>query len=235
MASKNLNGLTIRQHVFPRASIARFTNQRGQVALHYKEGNACLVSSKHKVFCALQVWDDWSEHGRANPIEEEYQRVASSFANRVGDLTSSESKVLTQMFCLWVARCWLRHSPATNYKLNGVTGETYPFTQDQREKAEKMGVVTLGSDGTLPSRLIVGDQIQLGMASFCGEFGNTNWTCVEYRGETVLVPDGFYRFPYMPLSPSKAFISNSHQHLSISELNSIALSESVAYYFSAPG
>src|SRR5688500_14575573 len=88
--------LTIRQHTFPRASIARFANRSGCIHVH-KVGakRSFFAAPDNALFCAKRIWDQRAEDGFATEIERPFQGLASAIVDgRVSTLGESEKKTI---------------------------------------------------------------------------------------------------------------------------------------------
>jgi hypothetical protein len=83
----NPHSLPIRQHVFPAASIARFTNDDGVVDLYrLSTSQVRKATPDDDIFCAKRAWDARAEFGFMKQIEDEFQLLASKVIN--GALTA---------------------------------------------------------------------------------------------------------------------------------------------------
>src|SRR5207302_8582442 len=74
----NPHRLTIRQHTFPRASIARFANSDGRVSVRHIKSERFRVKPDHDLFCAMRVWDQRAEAGFHEKIEKPFQSLAEA-------------------------------------------------------------------------------------------------------------------------------------------------------------
>jgi hypothetical protein len=71
---KNRRFLTVNQHVFPLASIARFANTEGRVSLHdLARSKVRFPKPDHDIFCAKRAWDQRAERGYMKEIEDEFK------------------------------------------------------------------------------------------------------------------------------------------------------------------
>jgi hypothetical protein len=72
--SGNPHELPVKQHVFPAASIARFTQGDGCVSVYLiKHKKEILVKPDDQIFCARWVWDYRAEIGFMKQIEDKNQ------------------------------------------------------------------------------------------------------------------------------------------------------------------
>jgi hypothetical protein len=70
---KNRRFLTVNQHVFPLACIARFTDADGRVSLHdLTRSVERRAKPDDDIFCAKRAWDQRTERGMKK-TEDEFQ------------------------------------------------------------------------------------------------------------------------------------------------------------------
>ncbi|MDO8065442.1 hypothetical protein [Janthinobacterium sp. SUN206] len=75
----NPHKLTIDQHIFPKACIARFIGENGTVQVRRKNGEQDLwLVPGSSYFCARRLWDQKAEAFFMKAIEDRYQEVARS-------------------------------------------------------------------------------------------------------------------------------------------------------------
>ena len=74
----NPHGIVVNQHVFPRMSIDRFSNEDGVVQINNLAAEKVhFVKPVDKLFCASRVWDQRAESGYMKSIEDEFQKLAN--------------------------------------------------------------------------------------------------------------------------------------------------------------
>src|SRR5579864_5945899 len=115
----NPQRLTINQHVFSSASIARFANANGGVQLHdVLRGKRRTTSSDDVIFCARRAWDQRAEIGYMKQIEDEFQplaeRVIAGFQQRI---SPHDKSVVDHFFALWKVRADNRKLDQQEYEL----------------------------------------------------------------------------------------------------------------------
>jgi hypothetical protein len=103
---RNPHSLPIRQHVFPSASIARFTNDQGVVDLcHLPTSQVRKATPDDDIFCAKRAWDARAEFGYMKQIEDAFQPLASKIVD--GTLTAmsaAEKETVDSFYSLWKMR-----------------------------------------------------------------------------------------------------------------------------------
>jgi len=226
----NPHRLTIQQHIFPSACIARFCDLSGRVRVKSRKSNKLsLVTGDDTRFKTQRSWDQWAEDGAAI-YEKAYQKVADRYMTQVGLLPAADPAVVTQMFCSWNARFRLKDAPQEPVELKGIPPETC-FSKDDEERCEKMGVVVLRSDSTVPARSRTGTQLVSCTNFLWHRFKNTQWVCVAFPQSNLSVPDHFELFPYLPLSPTRAFVDRSRETWTAQHLNKVAEEYAAGYFF----
>jgi hypothetical protein len=196
----NPHRLTIKQHVFPCASIARFVDTDGGVTLHHLLINKVRKATpRDHVFYAMRAWDMHAERGYMKKIEDEFQNIASQIVE--GTLTKIDSVVkhkIDRFFALWKMRAIFRDKEMSDVSFNGLTGEN--FTQDQEEIYEKMGILYIRQGGVTPAHRMHGIQIQAGIMHETSALSNVQWGIVQAHEGQFIVPD-FPSTTCIPLAP----------------------------------
>jgi hypothetical protein len=108
---KNRRLLTVRQHVFPLASIARFADADGRVSLHdLVRGKERSAKPDDDIFCAKRAWDQRAEGGYMKKIEDEFQSLASQVIHGVvSEIGEAEKSVFNRFYALWCMRARRRN------------------------------------------------------------------------------------------------------------------------------
>src|SRR2546421_11016639 len=102
----NPHRLTVRQHTFSRASVARFANSSGRVHVHKVSINESFnAAPDNALFCAKRVWDQCAEDGFACKIERPFQILANAIVKGTVSVISEAEKNLVNSF---FALCFLR-------------------------------------------------------------------------------------------------------------------------------
>lgn len=96
----NPHRLTIDQHVFPKASIQRFTNPGGSVEIFVKKLNRVLkLKPNNSIFCARRVWDQKTEAGIGKHIEDRFQALACAIEKgTVTTIGVFEKRIIEEFF-----------------------------------------------------------------------------------------------------------------------------------------
>lgn len=185
----NPHGLPIRQHVFPQASIARFTDNNGLVSLHrLATGQRRKAAPSDDMFCAMRAWDTRAEFGYMKKIEDQFQGLASRIIDKtVTKIEGSDKHRVDQFFALWKMRAMFRSKEVADVQFNGVTGEN--FSKDQEEKFEKMGVLFMREGGVMSAHRVHGMQIQTGIMQETSALSGIRWAVVQAQQGQFVVPD----------------------------------------------
>jgi hypothetical protein len=136
---KNRRLLTVRQHVFPAKSIARFADVGGQVSLQdLVRGKERPAKPDDAIFCARRAWDQRAER-YMKKIEDEFQILAAKVIEGVlTEIGEAENGVFNRFYALWYFRARRRTLPEQEIGLDGVTGGG-GLNRDQEENLEIQG------------------------------------------------------------------------------------------------
>lgn len=97
----NPHKLTMHQHIFPKQSIARFTNATGFVQTRRTHGihsEELSLKPKNPFFCAQRVWGQKTESIMMRDIEARYQKIADQIvANFIRSLDTTMSVAVTDI------------------------------------------------------------------------------------------------------------------------------------------
>lgn len=185
----NPHGFTIRQHVFPAASLTRFTGSSRMLQV-YQRGTGEIVerAPSNEIFCAMRAWSQSAEQGFMHTIEGRFQPLAERLLERPGmALTADESLIASKFFALWHTRARLRHTSHEPVTIAGVTGET--LTADQQEVLESKYVHSIRRDGTIPARAH-NELIARVLIDRCvHELADAAWGVVWAKESEFIVPD----------------------------------------------
>ncbi len=208
--------LAIRQHVFPRASIARFAGTDGKVSVkRVGEGTARKYSPGSKIFCAKRAWDQRSEIGYMKDIEDEFQNLAKEIDCGLDCLTPLQHLAATRFFALWSLRAQIEYSPIPDQPVRGgIRGE--PWTKDQQERLEKQGAIYIRSDQTMPGRFAAGWQVLMGIDAVTAQFDGRAWRIVKADEGEFVCPDSFGQLAALPVTPTVS-LHLGHQDSTISK------------------
>ena len=229
--------LTIRQHTFPRASIARFANTSGRIHVHKVGANRSFLAAPDNVlFCAKRVWDQRAEDGFANKIERPFQGLANAIVDgTVSALGESEKKTLNLFFALCLIRAEWKTIRVPNHQIPGAVGLEYETGKDLQEKLEARHVICFGPDLTFPSRSSAGIVMQSRINQLQNELSDTEWCILTAQKGEFVVADSFSSWRVIPISPVLCIAPGSNDGV-ISEaqvacLNRQAVAISRDYYF----
>jgi hypothetical protein len=229
--------LTIRQHIFPRASIARFANSSGRVHVHKVNANrSFLAAPDNALFCAKRVWDQRAEDSFANKIERPFQRLANAIVEgAILALGESEKKTINLFYALCLIRAEWKSIRVSNHQIPGAVGFQYETSKDLQEKLEARHIICFGPDLTFPGRSSAGVVMQSRINQLQNELSDTDWCILRAQRGEFLVADNFSCWRVIPISPVLCLAPGSN-HGVISEaevawLNRQAIAISRAYYF----
>lgn len=232
----NPHQLTIKEHCFPRASIQRFADSTGRVAVHrLRQGDVILVPTDNEIFCALRSWDHHTESRFMARIERQYQIVAARVAaNPNESLSQLEMDTISAMFVLWNLREDFRSRSSLPASINGVTGLSRPVTQDAHENLEKHGVLSLRPDFSISGPQMTGMRIKLCFDELTEAMNGSSWRVVTSDRSDFVVPDRSFSNGILPVSPGLCFVHETVRLTSADVLNQLMREGTSNYYFSRP-
>lgn len=232
----NPHRLTINQHIFPRASMNRFVNERSGVQVRRLGQAGCVeFGTKNPYFCASRVWDQKVEHGLMVDIENRFQDVAEKIVDQsVRTLTDAMNQAVTDLYLLWNLRFNRNANPMQDVSIIGVLPER-DLGKDSQEILESKGVVFIKPDGTLPGRMMAGISITIGIDRERLRMRGTSWGILTAECGEFVVPDNFSKYSVLPLTPTiclAAGLNNQRVDLKlVAKINALAIQGSERYYF----
>jgi hypothetical protein len=135
---RNPHGLTIRQHVFPVASILRFAQKDGRVSVYLiKQRKEAHLKPSDQIFYAKRTWDQRAESGFMKDIEDRYQELAENvIAGKIRTITEKEKPIITNMYALWNIRAYRKRRPICDQRVD-IIGVSNDLRKDEQEFLEK--------------------------------------------------------------------------------------------------
>ncbi len=230
----NPRKLTVRQHVLPKASIARFANKDGQVSLfRIKNRDILLVNPSADIFCVKRIWDQRAESGDSKRIEDRFQVLADNIVSgKISDINSDQKHIVNSIFALWHMRSKLRMAPLGDQSANGLVGPA--LTKEEEESLEANHYTYVRSNGAISGRQMAGLHIQIGIMAICRQMSDALWGIVRADSGEFIVPD---HCPdgIIPLSPTISLVNPSKSGVipreGVEEINRYMLEASSEYYF----
>jgi hypothetical protein len=231
---KNRHLLTVSQHVFPAASIARFADADRRVSLHDLIRSAeRRAKPKDDIFCAKRAWDQRAER-YMKKIEDEFQILASKLIEgALSEIGEAEKSVFNRFYVLWYMRARRRNLPQQEIELDGVTGGG-GLTLDEEENLEINGD-TFMRDGRFLGRHINGIQLQVLVNGYANKWQHENqWGIIRAQSGEFVVPDVPARL-IIPLTPRLCLISGGASgtilQSNVAAINRIVRATSQEYFF----
>ncbi|SDR19375.1 hypothetical protein SAMN04490186_3907 [Pseudomonas grimontii] len=230
----NPHKLTIKQHVFPRKSIDRFSDESGLVQLFRTDGSKVIsANSTNNLFCAKRAWDQSTESGIGKHIEDRFQALVESIlAGSTEVIGYFEKTVVEDFFSLWRARQKFRAEGLDDLKLEGRVGDS--LTKDEQEILERQHVMFC-RDGVMPGRFAARIHVFGYMNTFRQDNRHMQWGIVRAGEGEFIVPDCFQDMMIVPVSPKLMIVADQpNSTLTRSEvavINQTAIDRSTDYYF----
>lgn len=151
----NPHQLTVRQHFHTRASIKRFADVRGEVAvLRNGSARASRRGPNSSCFYAVRAWSERLERSRL------FVDIEDRFHEEVGRLVHGGSvrnhRALSDYFILWRIKAALARNPLEDLELAGIT--SMGLSQERQEILESKGLLFVlpgprSGNAVVPGRL----------------------------------------------------------------------------------
>jgi hypothetical protein len=238
--------LTRKQHILPRKSISRFSNEAGFVRVTRRDGTTFLAKPKNAAFCAPRLWEERSESGH-KPIEDSFQEVADAVCEAdVTTLDQRQNDQVTAMFALWTVRSRLVEANANGTGLQAMAGvEGFPpkaningWSSDERDQLEKAGYVVCDPNGSIPGRMFAWPQMQREINWICSRSTGTIWGVLHAGEGKFLMPDRYKQTWIFPLSPTVLLAAGRGPETlsadAVVRVNSISMSEHRLWFLEKP-
>lgn len=229
----NPHNLTIDQHVMPRRSIARFTENGVVKVVSLPYGTVRDRHPRHEVFCVKRLWDQRAETTGSHQIEEAYQHIADAAVHGCRTFSDEQHEAITEMFFLWKARFETKGEDREDIYANGVTGRVLDL--DQQEILESKGYIYLLDGGRMPRRFMNGISLRIRMDNDRIRSGSIEWGILEASDCEFIVPDTTGNTKLMPISPKLCFAGDMGCHSlnfdAVAKTNALLRSLAVGYYF----
>lgn len=233
----NPHQITVMQHTFPRASIARFADNSGRVKVsHMPTQKTLSLAPNDSLFCAKRVWDQRAEEGYMKNIEDNFQALASAIVERkVRNIGIIENIIVSEFFALWNIRVHIKSNPISDQKINGIIELKHELTKDQQEILERKHVGFVRPDLTIPGRQLADLNIQMNLDKVRQQLADAKWGILKASEGEFIAPDNFSNARVVPISPSVCLFSQSESDVisksEVSEINRLAISSSIDYFF----
>jgi len=231
----NPHDLTLRQHVYPRASIARFVEAGGVDVYDFQNDLQRRASPDDHIFCADRAWAHGPESGWMKDMEDAFQDLAGRvLVNLPASFDDAQSATISDFYALWEARSARRRLPTQRIPASaGVLGMRVNFTDDDLERLEKNGISAFRGDGSISMRHIMGPRIRLDMDAILKRLTGRSWNVVTTEAGDFCVPD-VPAHGIIPLTPRIALHSLQSgiiSHHELIHINCCLASKSREYLF----
>jgi len=229
--------LTVCQHTFPVASIARFADTDGRVEVYLiKQKKVIRLKPDDQLFCAKRIWDQRAESGFMKEIEDKYQLLAEAVVDGKRNLNAEEQQIITDMFAVWNIREHRRISPISDQKIEGIIDVARNYTKDEQELLEKNHIGCIRPDFSMAGRHLAGLNMQLNLFRVREQMRDAQWGVLTALEGKFIVPDNFSNARILPLTPELCFFSQSYDDEidknEVIKINKLAVKSSRSFYFS---
>jgi hypothetical protein len=230
----NPHRLPIRQHVFPSASIARFTNADGVVDLdHFAISKTRKTVPDDDIFCAKRAWDARAER-LMKTIEDAFQGLASKIIDRsITAISAADKDTVDSFYALWKTRARFRDRVMDDVIFKGVSGATY--SKDQEELFEKSGAFFLKEGGAMSAHRWNVFKLQIHVDHEVLSLSDVTWGVVRAAEGQFVVPDA-PSLPLVAITPTLALVGSRGdviENIAISKINVVGLNRLVKQHCKA--
>ncbi|MGG6429434.1 hypothetical protein ACQ5TV_05565 [Acetobacter ghanensis] len=195
--------LTIKQHVFPKRMIDRFTNEATKKVdvIRKKNLHRLSLGPKSEIFCAMRQWDQKSESIIGKSIEDRFsQLVTNIIENPFYSITDNDNKTINSFYALITARQNCKYKPHMDFKTPSGIEKSHNIDKVTQEKIESKNAFFLRETG-FPSRFFNGFSIQRNIDYFTIHFGKLRWDICHLSHGEIVVPE-MIDFFFIPISPN---------------------------------
>ncbi|BEU95547.1 DUF4238 domain-containing protein (plasmid) [Acidovorax sp. DW039] len=233
----NPHRLVVKQHTFPRASIARFVGRDGRVCVSYTSSKKQFrLKPEDELFCAMRAWDERAEQGYMREIEDAFQSLAEAIIDgRVKHVGFFEKPIVNDFFALWNIRAHRKSQPIADQPIKGNITPERNLTKDQQELLEKHHIAFIRPDLTIPGRNLAGANIQTNLAIVRDQLTDARWGILKAGEGEFIVPDNFSNVRIVPLTPTICLVSQSDNDIlsldEVAEINRYAIASRKKYVF----
>ncbi len=230
----NPHRLTIKQHVIPVKTIQRFAQQNGKVEVSIGSSRTLKqFKANNPVFWTSRVWDQRAEHGYMKQIEDKFQALVDQIlSHELGEIPEEAMRIVNDFFSLWFHRSRVQRSSDIDTLMIGLTGST--LTRDEQEILESKHIGFVRDGGKLPTRQIVGLQIQGRIMADQRHHAGRRWGVIRSLKGEFLMPD-VPAHDLMPISPTALLAANHNSGFitedNLSQVNLEFLTYSRRYFF----
>lgn len=185
--------ITKNQHIIPIESIKRFTNDNNEVYIKNllsKNKKTSSVNPKDSIFTVKRFWSEIDETGYMKLIEDNFQFLVDKIINnKLDKFNPKENKIIWKMYLLWRYRVEFFENSHKYLLTDNVDSD---YTQIEKEQIESRGMA-YDNDGDIPSRFIIGGQIQLCIMRDIEIYSNICWKVIISDDTNFIMPSN----PYM--------------------------------------
>ncbi|WP_122279915.1 hypothetical protein [Pseudomonas syringae group genomosp. 3] len=239
----NPHKLTVNQHTFPSASIARYANKEGAVQVFHKSSQRMFYAKpSDQTFGAQRIWDQRAEAGFMKDIEDTFQTLASMLDDPAFQMGPQHFSIINEFYCLWNIRAQRKkigHTADPSVGTPEVIGLRRNYTKDEQEQLEAAGIGYIRPDFTVSSRFLVAPSIQLQLSNSTErmKMRDITWRLLKADDGEFIVPDNFFNLLALPLSPTRCLYahpttpSGRLNRCDVADINREAVATSYDYYF----
>ncbi|WP_437880867.1 hypothetical protein [Pseudomonas sp. LRF_L74] len=225
---------TLKQHVFPAASIKRFESETGVRVFSKNLGKSFSANRNNPIFIVRRVWDERTETVIGKQIEDKFQGLARSIISGSTTVIGHfEKTVVEDFYSLWCVRHDFKVQGLPDISMNGISGTD--LNEEQEAVLESKGVIFARPDGIMPGRFMAGIRVVRSQDIFRQSVRGLNWGVLRSAEGEFIAPDCYSTLMIVPVTPQIILAAGQeNSFLTYSELaimNRCAIKESHDYYY----
>lgn len=188
----NPHELTVRQHVYPSKSIARFQRTKTVELFDLARNISRPARADDPIFCADRAWNHGAEHGFMKDIEDAFQRLVDPIlAGTLSRFDDQHTEIINKFYGLWASRAHWRRLPYQTIKAGGpeLRGAREDLSLDSQELLEKHNIIAVRPNGSFAMRDFVAPSILMNIDDMSEALVGRRWGVLFALEAEFLVPD----------------------------------------------
>lgn len=195
--------LTIKQHVFPKRMIERFSNPTTKLVdvIRKKDPRRLSLAPQAEIFCAMRQWDQRAEKIIGKPIEDKFNDLVDNITNNpFYEINGNDNETINSFYSLLSARQDCKYKPHNDIKSRSKKKIGTYLDKDLQERLESNYTLFYRDTG-FPSRILNGLMIQKSIDHFKIRYGNLEWNIAYLSYGHIVVPEAIDFF-FIPIAPN---------------------------------
>lgn len=226
----NPNRITINQHIVPKKHILEWSSDADMVTVNEIAANmAKRLPAANPYFCAMRLWDQWTETKQLTPNERNYQNQLDLM--KAGENPANPESIFAYYIMLGV-RTWIANKERPIYPriMNDISGAASKATLEENELRTvetgfHMIYPAMDEDSQDSARQLVKMAMSMTFIQWCDQVGLQEWKTIHSNDESFVLPDSFdlnlrRHLHILPVTPKLAMVLKN-TYLYLEERNSL--------------